>query len=245
MTGPQIGLVLSAFTACAVEAVEAFTIVLAVGTSRDWRSALAGLGAAVIALAVITAMLGPAIGALPLGPVRVIVGLLMLALGAQWLRKAVLRASGRKALRDECAAFIRESVAAADAAPARRRIDAYSFSVAFKGAFLEGLEVVVIVVTFGSAQHDVPLAAAAAAMAVLAVAALGWMLRAPLARVPENAMKFAVGVLLTAFGVFWVGEGAHLHWPGGEAILLALVAAVLAAAATAVRLLHSADPSVV
>jgi uncharacterized membrane protein len=225
MSGSEIGLAVAVFLACVVEAVEALTIVLAVGTSRDWRSALTGVGVGLLALAVVVAILGPAITAIPLGGLRVVVGGLLLVFGLQWLRKAILRAAGRKALHDETAIFAREREAAraADAETGPAGLDGYAFTIAFKGVLLEGLEVAFIVVTFGANQHHVGLAAAAAVLAVLVVVAGGIAARAPLARVPENTMKFAVGVLLCSFGVFWSTEGAGAHWPGGDAALLILI----------------------
>jgi uncharacterized membrane protein len=233
VSGPEVGLALSVLAACAVEAVEALTIVLAVGATRSWRSAMTGVGAALLVLAVITAALGPAVTALPLGVLRVVVGGLLLVFGLQWLRKAILRASGFKALHDELAAFEQERAAARAAGVAagrERSLDGYSFTVAFKGVLLEGLEVVFIVLTFGANQHNVALAAAAAAVAVLAVALAGVVAHAPLSRVPENTLKFGVGVMLTSFGIFWGAEGAGAHWPGGDAALLAIVPATLACA---------------
>lgn len=226
MTGTEVGLVLSVFIACTVEAIEALTIVLAVGATRSWRSAMIGVGAALAALAVVTAALGPALTALPINVLRGVVGGLLLVFGLQWLRKAILRASGLKAMHDEEAAFAEETELARGAGAVASGIDGYSFLVSFKGAFLEGLEVVFIALTFGSNQRDVPLAAAAAAAAVLVVTAVGVALRAPLARVPENSLKFVVGVMLTSFGIFWGGEGVHAHWPGSDAALLVLVPAV-------------------
>jgi uncharacterized membrane protein len=233
-------LFLAVFLACAVEAVEALTIVLAAGTSRDWRSANTGVLAGLLLLAVVVAVLGPAVITLPIGALRLVVGALLLIFGLQWLRKAVLRASGLKALHDETAIYAAE-VAAATAEPGRRRpagLDWYAFTLAFKGVVLEGLEVVFIALTFGANQGDVPLAALAAALAVVAVAAAGVAVRAPLARVPENAMKFVVGVMLTAFGIFWGAEGAGAHWPGGDAALLVLVPAVAVFALVLVALLR-------
>jgi uncharacterized membrane protein len=228
MTGTEVGLVASVFIACTVEAVEALTIVLAVGTTRSWRSAMIGVGAALLALAAVTAALGPALTALPINVLRGVVGGLLLVFGLQWLRKAVLRASGLKALHDEEAAFAEEREAARVAgAVAADRLDGYSFLISFKGTFLEGLEVVFIALTFGSNQRNVPLAAAAAAAAVLVVTCVGAALRAPLARVPENSLKFVVGVMLTSFGVFWGGEGVHARWPGGDTALLVIIPAVL------------------
>jgi uncharacterized membrane protein len=228
MTGPEVGLAISVFLACTVEAVEALTIVLAVGTTRSWRSALYGVGAAVAALAVIVAALGPALTALPINTLRVVIGGLLLVFGLQWLRKAVLRAAGLKALHDEEATFAaeREAAAAAGERPATG-IDGYAFAISFKGVLLEGLEVAFIVLTFGANQHRVALAAAAAAVAVALVALAGVAATAPLARVPENAMKFSVGVMLTSFGTFWGAEGAGASWPGGDAALLVIIPALL------------------
>ena len=218
-------LFIAVFLACAVEAVEATTIVLAAGTARDWRSATLGLVSALIALGVVVAALGPAVSAIPLRSLRLVVGGLLLVFGLQWLRKAVLRASGHKALHDEDQIF-RDELAAARSAE-RRRVasvpDWYAFTLSFKGVLLEGLEVAFIALTFGSNQKDIPLAAIAAVSAVVVVAGVGVAVRAPLARVPENTMKFVVGVMLTSFGMFWGAEGAGAHWPGTDAALLVLV----------------------
>ena len=216
------------FLACAVEAVEAATIVLAAGTARDWRSATTGMLTALATLVVIVAALGPALSLVPLRGLRLVVGGLLLVFGLQWLRKSILRASGHKALHDEDEIY-RKEVAAASAAGKRRFgsvPDWYGFTLSFKGVLLEGLEVAFIALTFGSNARDVPLAAVAAVCALLAVAAAGAAVRGPLARVPENAMKLVVGVMLTAFGTFWGAEGAGARWPGSDASLLALVPAV-------------------
>lgn len=226
MSGTDVGLVVSVFIACSVEAVEALTIVLAVGATRSWRSAMIGVGVALVALAAVTAALGPALTALPINVLRGVVGGLLLVFGLQWLRKAILRSSGLKALHDEDAAFAEETDAARQAGAVGEGFDGYSFLVSFKGAFLEGLEVVFIVLTFGSNQRNVPLAAVAGLAAVLLISAVGVGLRAPLARVPENALKFVVGVMLTSFGIFWGGEGVHAHWPGNDAALLVIIPAV-------------------
>lgn len=221
-------LFLAVFLACAVEAVEALTIVLAAGTARDWRSAGTGVIAALVVLAAIVAALGPAVSVLPLGGLRLVVGGLLLVFGLQWLRKAILRASGLKALHDEAETYQKE-LAAAKATNGRRKAgvrDWYAFTLSFKGVFLEGLEVAFIVLTFGSNQHNLPLAAAAAASAVAVIALAGFAVRAPLAKVPENSMKFVVGVMLTAFGAYWGSEGAGAVWPGSDAALLVLVPAV-------------------
>jgi uncharacterized membrane protein len=223
MSGPELGLAVSVFLACAVEAVEALTIVLAVGSTRSWRSALTGAGAAAVVLAAVTAALGPRLTALPINTLRLVVGGLLLIFGLQWLRKAILRASGLKALHDERDAYERELAAAREAGALHDGLDAYSFTIAFKGVFLEGLEVVFIVLTFGANQHRIGIAAVAAVLAVLLVVLAGVAIHAPLARVPENTMKFAVGVMLSSFGIFWGAEGAGAHWPGGDAALLAIV----------------------
>ena len=237
-----ISLLLATFVASAVEAVEAFTIVLALGVTRGWRSTLLGVAAALAVLAVIVAVLGPAVTSIPIGWLRVVVGGLLLVFGLQWLRKAILRAGGYKALHDEEATF-REERAAAQAAPrADAGVDPYAFTVAFKGVLLEGLEVAFIVVTFGANHGSVPLAAAGALAAIVAVVVAGIALRAPLAAVPENTLKFAVGLLLTTFGTFWAAEGAGVDWPGGDAALLLLLAFYTAVALGLVRLI-SAQPT--
>ena len=223
-------LALSVFLACAVEAVEALTIVLAVGTTRGWRSTWNGVGAALVVLAAFVAVLGPALTAIPINALRLVVGALLLIFGLQWLRKAILRASGFKALHDEDAIYA-EQAAEATAAERERRAfvdDWYSFTIAFKGVLLEGLEVAFIVVTFGANQHNVPLAVIGAAAAVLAVTAVGVAVHRPLARVPENSLKFIVGVMLTSFGIFWGTEGAGSKWPFGDAALPVVIAVIAA-----------------
>ena len=239
MSGTNIGLALAVGLACAVEAVEALTIVLAVGLTRSWRSTLTGAAVALLALAAVTAALGPAVTALPLDVLRVAVGGLLLIFGLQWLRKAILRASGLKALHDESAIYAREQAAASEVGAPTGGRDAYSFTIAFKGVFLEGLEVVFIVLTFGTNQHNIGLAAAAAGVAIVLVVAAGIAVRAPLARVPENTMKFGVGVMLTSFGTFWGAEGAGAHWPGSDAALLVLIPAILVFALGCVAILRS------
>ena len=198
MTATELGLALSVFIACAVEAVEALTIVMAVGYSRSWPSALGGAAAAALVLAAAVATVGRALKSVPIDTLRLVIGALLLAFGAQWLRKAILRAAGRKRLRDERMAYERERAAAAQAGAPREGFDLYSFVISLKGVLLEGLEVALIVVTLGAARHRLTLAVVAAAAAVAAVIAAGLAARAPLARVPENTMKFAVGVMLSA-----------------------------------------------
>jgi uncharacterized membrane protein len=227
MSGAELGLALSVFLACTVEAVEALTIVLAVGSTRSWSSAIGGAGAAVLALAVIVAALGPAITSLPIDVLRVVIGGLLLIFGLQWLRKAILRSAGLKAKHDESLIYEQEAAAARAAGIRSSGFDGYAFTIAFKGVLLEGLEVAFIVLTFGANQHRVALAAAAAGLAVLLVIAVGAAARAPLARVPENTLKFAVGVMLSSFGMFWGAEGAGASWPGGDVSLLAIVPGVL------------------
>ncbi|HEV3048200.1 MAG TPA: hypothetical protein VGY13_12670 [Solirubrobacteraceae bacterium] len=227
MSGAELALGASVFIACAVEAVEALTIVLAVGSTRSWSSALWGVGAATLALGAIVAALGPALTALPIDALRVVVGALLSIFGLQWLRKAVLRSAGLKAKHDELEIFRAESQAARAAAARGGGLDAYAFTIALKGVLLEGLEVAFIVLTFGAGQHRVALAGAAAGLAVLLVIAAGFGARAPLARVPENTMKLAVGVMLSSYGMFWGAEGAGASWPGGEVALLAIIPGVL------------------
>jgi uncharacterized membrane protein len=223
-------LVLAVFLACVVEAVEALTIVLAVGVSRGWRSALQGVAAGLVTLALVVAALGPALTLVPLNALRLVVGGLLLVFGLGWLRKAILRASGVKALHDEDAIYAREVIAARAADTQRHTAvaDWYAFTLSFKGVLLEGLEVAFIVVTFGSNQGSIPLAVLGAVAAVVLVTSLGIAVRGPLARVPENGLKFAVGVLLTSFGIFWGAEGAQARWPGADAALLGVIATVLA-----------------
>ncbi|MBL7488586.1 hypothetical protein I6A60_26795 [Frankia sp. AgB1.9] len=240
-------LFIAVFLACAVEAVEATTIVLAAGTARDRRSTVQGLFCALIVLAVVVAALGPALTAVPLSALRVVVGTLLLIFGLQWLRKAILRASGHKALHDENALYEQQLAEARLAAATSRGVvrDWYAFTLSFKGVLLEGLEVAFIVVTFGSNQHDIPTAAIAAVAAVVVVAGAGLAVRAPLARVPENTMKFVVGVMLTGFGTFWAAEGAGGRWPGSDAALLILVPAigVFALGLVAILRRHPASPA--
>src|SRR6266511_2821631 len=189
--------------------VEALTIVLAMGVTRGWRAALAGAGAATLALAAIVAVLGPALTVIPIEALRLVVGALLLVFGLQWLRKAILRASGWRALRDEDAVFAREAAEAQRAKHDERAgLDWYAFTISFKGVLLEGLEVAFIVLTFGSTQGSIPLAAAGAAAAVVLVVVAGIVVHGPLSRVPENELAFAVGVMLTTFGTFWGPEGA-------------------------------------
>jgi uncharacterized membrane protein len=235
-------LFLAAFLACTVEMVEALTIVLAVGVTRGWRSAITGAVAAVAALSVVIAVLGPALAQLPIDALRVFVGTLLLIFGLQWLRKAILRAGGVKALHDEDSIYARE-VAELELPGERPAHDWYAFTVAFKGVFLEGLEVAFIVVTFGGSQHHVGLAALAAVAALLIVLVVGVIVHAPLSRVPENTLKFGVGVMLTSFGIFWTGEGAGVDWPSGDVAILALIGFVVVTAFVLVEILRRTAPA--
>jgi uncharacterized membrane protein len=235
----DVFLFLGAFLASGVEMVEALTIVLAVGVTRGWRSPLIGVGAATAVLVAIIAALGPALQLLPIDVLRLVVGALLLCFGLQWLRKAILRSSGYKELHDEGAAFIAEREEAA-AAPTDERagLDWYAFTIAFKGVLLEGLEVAFIVITFGSTQGRLGLAAAAAGAALVLVILAGLLVHGPLARVPENTVKFAVGLLLTTFGTFWAAEGAGVDWPGDELSILGLLAFLTGLSFLLVRVLR-------
>jgi uncharacterized membrane protein len=238
MTGTAL-LVLGAFLASAVEMVEALTIVLGVGVVRGWRSPLLGVAAASFVLLGLIAVIGPALGSIPIEDLRLVVGALLLVFGLQWLRKAILRSSGYKALHDEDEAFREERERAAAAGEVRRAgLDWYSFTVAFKGVLLEGLEVVFIVISFGAAQDRLGPAVVGAVAAVVVVVAAGLLVRGPLERVPENTIKFTVGVLLTSFGCFWAAEGVGVAWPGDELSLFGLIAFFAVVSLGLVRLLR-------
>ena len=215
----------ASFLASAVEMVEALTIVLAVGVTRGWRSSLIGVGVALVVLAVIIAALGPALTVIPIAALRLVVGGVLLTFGLQWLRKAILRASGLKATHDEDAIFAEERKAAQTTGVVLRHgLDWYAFTLCFKGVLLEGLEVAFIVVTLGATSRMIGWAAAGAAAAVILVTAVGVAVHRPLSRVPENTLKYAVGIMLTSFGTFWAAEGAGVSWPGSDLAILALVA---------------------
>ena len=236
-------LFLAVFLAGAVEGVEALAIVLAAGTSRGWHSAISGVVAGVVVLSAVIAVLGPALTALPLATLRLFVGGLLLIFGLQWLGKAILRAAGLKARHDDVAIFAAE-VAAAKAADVIGRPlvgDWYAFTLSFKGVLLEGLEVAFVAVTLGANQGNIPLAALAAMTAVLVVTIAGVLVQAPLTRVPENTMKFIVGIMLTSFGVYWGAEGAGSQWPGGDSALLVVVPCVALAALALTALLRRTE----
>ena len=234
LSGNDIALFISVFLACAVEAVETVTIILAAGTSRDWRSKFQGVISGLIVLAGLIVILGPSIENLPKSTLRLAVGGLLLVFGMQWLRKAILRASGFKALHDEDKIYLEEVEAAKKVAKVSRLSvsDWYAFTLSFKGVLLEGLEVVFIVVTFGIIQKGSNpqaflLAIWAAAIAVILVTIAGFAIHKPLSKVPENTMKFVVGTLLTSFGIFWGAEGAGAEWPHKDLSLLAIIPFVL------------------
>jgi len=217
-------LFVAVFLACTVEAVEALTIVLAVGLTRGWRAPAYGTGAALVLLAAVVAALGPALKLMPLHTIQLVVGGLLLVFGLQWLRKAMLRASGIKAKHDEDAIYKKEVEEASGLARTAGVFDSYAFRIAFMGVLLEGLEVAFIVLTFGTTEGNIPLAAFAAAAATVVVVAVGVAVRGPLARVPENTLKYAVGLLLTTFGTFWGAEGAGAKWPASDASIVVLLA---------------------
>jgi uncharacterized membrane protein len=236
-------LALAVFGACVVEMVEALTLVVAAGTSRGWRSAIEGALTAVAVLAVAVAVLGVSLlRYVPIDALRVIVGALLLTLGLPWLRKAWLRASGYLPLHDEDAIYARTVAGLSGGTGARR--DAAGFIVAFKGVLLEGTEVVIIVLSLGATQHRLALASIAAGAALLIVGIVGALVARHLSSVPENSIKLVVGVLLTSFGVFWVGEGASVHWPGGDVFLLVLLGVFSALSAAAIGWLRSTAPVV-
>jgi uncharacterized membrane protein len=233
--------VLAAFLASLVEFVEALTIVLAVGTIRGWRSALTGAAGGVAVLTLLVLLFGPRLGRVPLTTLQLVVGALLLLFGMRWLRKAILRAAGVIGLHDEAAIYARETAelqrddGALATAPgaARARFDFVAIATSFKAVTLEGLEVIFIVIATGA--RGLLVAASLGALAAgLLVVLVGFALRRPLAHVPENTLKFAVGVLLSAFGVFWIGEGLQFPWPGEDLALLALIAGFVVIAAFAV-----------
>jgi uncharacterized membrane protein len=230
-------LFIAVFLACTVEAVEALTIVLAVGLTRGWRAPAYGTGAALLLLAAVVAALGPALKLIPLHLVQLIVGGLLLVFGLQWLRKAMLRASGIKAKHDEDAIYKKGVQNASGTAQRSGAFDSYSFRIAFMGVLLEGLEVAFIVLTFGTTQGNIPLAGLAAGAAIVTVVAVGFAVRAPLAKVPENTLKYAVGLLLTTFGTFWGAEGAGARWPASDTSILVLLAILWVASLLVVQLL--------
>ena len=222
---PAVG---AAFVASLVEVVEAFTIVLAAGMLRGWRGAVAGTAAGLAALALIVVALGPLLDQVPLHLLQLVIGVLLLLFGMGWLRKAVLRAAGIIALHDENVAFAAETANLSDTTtPRRSGFDWLGGVMAFKAVLLEGLEVVFIVIAVGAGRGLLVPASLGALAACVVVLAIGAIVHRPLARVPENTLKFAVGVILCAFGVFWTGEGLGIAWPGGDLMILFFGAAFL------------------
>jgi uncharacterized membrane protein len=234
-------LVLSTFAASLVEMVEALTIILAVGVTRGWRPVVLGTAGALVGLGGLVAVLGPAVNRIPLHSLRLVVGGLLLVFGLQWLRKAILRAGGLRALHDEDAIYSEELQRLRSAGGGRGDVDWYGVTVAFKGVFLEGLEVVFIVLTFGATQGHQGAAALAAVAALVVVALAGLVVHRPLSRVPENTLKFGVGIMLTSFGLFWSAEGAGAHWPGNDLFILAVIALTALVSVVTVAVLRSAD----
>lgn len=231
--------VTAAFLASLVEAVEALTVVLAVAVVRDWRPAGLGAIAGLAVLTVIVAALGPLLDRVPLNALQLAIGVLLLLFGMRWLRKAILRAAGLVALHDEAAAFASETAELHEQANRHeQRLDWLAGLASFKAVLLEGLEVVFIVIAVSAGRGSlIPVSAAALAACIL-VAIAGLVVHRPLARVPENTLKFAVGVMLSAFGLFWTGEGFGVAWPGADLAILAFIALFLAAGLGAVALLN-------
>ena len=227
--------VTAAFLASLVEFVEALTIVLAVGTVRGWRSSLIGTAAGVVFLTLLVLLFGPALQHIPLTTLQLVVGILLLLFGMRWLRKAILRAAGVIGMHDEAAIYAKETAMLSEGVPARASMDWVAVATSFKAVSLEGLEVIFIVIATGVGGMLVFASLGAAAAGVLVVI-VGLIVRHPLARVPENTLKFAVGLLLSAFGVFWIGEGLRFHWLGEDLALIALIAGFLVVSAIAVPL---------
>jgi len=230
--GPTVA---AAFLASLVEFVEAFTIVLAAGTVRGWRGAWAGVVAALGALVLIVLAGGSVLDRFPLGQLRFGVGILLLLFGMRWLRKSTLRAAGIVALHDESAAYSSEAATLRTGANHTGGFDIIAAVTAFNGVLVEGIEVVFIVIATGATSHLIIPASVGAAAAGIVVLSMGFLLRAPLTRVPENWLKFAVGVLLSAFGTLWIGESVGIPWPWGDASIVWLAASYLCSALIAIQ----------
>jgi uncharacterized membrane protein len=227
----------ASFLASLVEFVEALTIVLAVGSVRGWRSAFIGTGLGALFLAALVLFFGPALQRVPIGTLQVVIGILLLLFGMRWLRKAILRYAGVIGMHDEAAIYEKQTSKLAEVIPSRRTaIDKIALATSFKAVTIEGLEVVFIVIATGAAGRNIVPAVAGAALAGCLVILLGIAVHRPLTQVPENTLKFAVGIILSAFGVFWVGEGLHLGWPGSDLSLIGLAVVFLLVSLLAVRL---------
>lgn len=227
---------LTALLASLVECIEALTVILAVGAVLGWRGALTGTGLALVLLLAIVVILGPALTLIPSAAIHIAIGLLLLVFGVRWLRKAVLRTAGVIPKRDELVAFTRQNNRLRALGTSPRGGDRTAIAATFQITMIEGIEVVFIVVAVGSADHGLLWPASLGALvALLVVVALGLTLHRPIARIPENGLKFIVGVLICAFGIFWLGEGLGLQWPGADWSLLALAAGVLVVALLAVQ----------
>jgi uncharacterized membrane protein len=233
--------VTASFLASFVEVVEAFTIILAVGLARGWRPALTGTVLALLVLGALILLLGPLLGLIPLHLLQFGIGVLLILFGMRWLRKAILRAAGYVGLHDEEKAFAAQADLLARQA-ADRRADFLAGTAAFKAVLLEGVEVVFIVIAVGAGRGLLGYASLGAAAACLLVLAIGFLVHRPLARVPENTLKFVVGVMLSSFGVFWTGEGLGANWPGADAALIAIGLLFLVVSLLSVRLLRGAQP---
>jgi len=250
-TGADWALAVAVFFAAVVEVVEATTIVMAMGMTRSWRSAIVGTLTALVGLVIFTAVAGYAlVNWLPEAALQLAIGGLLLIFGLQWLRKAILRSSGRKGLHDEAEIFAKQS-AAARSADSRSMfgLDYFAFVVSLKGVFLEGVEVVFIVITFGLNAHNMPVAVTASVVAAVIVLVVAVAAHGPLTRVPENTLKYGVAVLLSTFGSFWLVEGlgifrtgrSPLGWPGGNIALIVVLAGWLVLAQVLTRALRVPD----
>lgn len=230
----------AAFLASLVECVEALTIVLAVGTTRGWRPALLGAAASAVFLVILVAIFGPALGRIPITTLQLIVGILLLLFGIRWLRKAILRAAGVIATHDEAKIYEKETalMRAAGGTDTSNSFDTIAFLACFKAVALEGLEVSFTVLAIG-AGGSLLVASLGALLAAVLVILLGVALHRPLSRVPENTLKFTVGIMLTAFGIFWIGEGLKFPWPGEDLALIAMIVLLLAVSAFGVSLARS------
>jgi uncharacterized membrane protein len=239
-----VALFITVALASAVEMVEAATVVLALGASRGWRSAILGSIVAFVSLALIVVIAGPSILLVPIEILRLVVGVLLLVFGLQWLRKAILRATGFKAFHDEEKIFQAElnSAKSADKTKIFANLDKYSFTLSLKTVLLEGFEVIFIVLTFGALKNELVTAATAATVALLIVAGAALAIRKPLTKVPENTLKFIVGTMAATFGIFWTTEGLKIEWPYSDTTLILIAALVLLASFACITWLRTKTP---